>query len=219
MKIIFPRLGEIAANRYTKIIPSVSVVTLMVHFYSLLKKSLSILLKGFKNDADDDYILLDSNALVGAPEDIIVHQRKLAAKQQEKISRLIEDPDSVQMSFLVWLSIMTILMPLHYSLFKRGGFFNQRDSTNEQDCHGCFHYCDLRRSPATKALRAISSMMCSGSDSEHARLLVLRFGREQHWPSALTTSIHKCLVAVYCRMWRLFSALAHVVPVEASCDI
>ena len=202
MEVLFPKLGEIAANRYTKILPAVLRVCLMMNFYTLLKKALATLLKGLKIDSDDDAVLQDSDAVVGAPVDIMVHQRKLAAKQQEKIERLFENDDVVPMSFLVWVSIMMILQPLHYSIFKRGVFFNRKASGPEGERHGMFHYCNPKRSPATRALEDLASLMFSPSTSQHARLLAWRLGPVECWPLAVVTGLHICLVSVVAKLWR-----------------
>ena len=79
MKVIFPRMSRPAANRYTKIFPVVLRVCLMMHFFAVMKKALQILLRGRRGDSDDDAVLRHDNAVIGAPDDVIAHQRKLQA--------------------------------------------------------------------------------------------------------------------------------------------
>ena len=77
MKVLLRRISEPAANRYTKMFPVILSTCLMLHFYTFVKKALLRPLKGLKDDSDDDSILQDPNAVVGAPADVFVHQRKL----------------------------------------------------------------------------------------------------------------------------------------------
>ena len=79
MKVIFPHMTLPAANRYTKVFPVVCRVGLMLHFYGLPKKAMRRLLEGKADNSDGDAVLQHVDALVGAPADAIVHQRKLKA--------------------------------------------------------------------------------------------------------------------------------------------
>ena len=87
MKIILPRLTVPAANRYTKIFPVATSICLMLHFFKILKKALGRLLQGVVFHSDDDQILQDADAVVGAPTNAIVHQRKLQEKANYKLQR------------------------------------------------------------------------------------------------------------------------------------
>jgi hypothetical protein len=79
MDVIIPHISRPAANRYTKIDPVVRTIALMLHFYNIFQKAMRTLLKGKVDHSDDDQVLRDVDALVGAPVDVIVHQRKLQA--------------------------------------------------------------------------------------------------------------------------------------------
>ena len=86
--------------------------------FKILKKALGRLLQGVVFHSDDDQILQDADAVTGAPTDAIVHQRKLQEKQRQKVLRLVEDNDTPPMIFLVWVTVVQLIMPLHYKLFK-----------------------------------------------------------------------------------------------------
>ena len=80
MTVIFPRMTEPSANRYTKIFPAVLQNTLAMNFFTLTKRVILRLLKGVATGSDDDAeVLHDEAAIVGAPADAIVHMRKVQA--------------------------------------------------------------------------------------------------------------------------------------------
>jgi hypothetical protein len=79
MTIIIPHITRPAANRYTKVFPVAKQVCLMLHFNSVFKKSARKLLQGRTDNSDDEDVLHDANALVGALVDAIAHQRQLQA--------------------------------------------------------------------------------------------------------------------------------------------
>lgn len=82
MEIIFPKMSEPAANRYTKVYPAVLQVTLALNFFNVAKKAILRIVNGISDDSDVDEVLRDPDALVGAPSDAIVHMRKLQACSQ-----------------------------------------------------------------------------------------------------------------------------------------
>ena len=175
MKIILPRLTVPAANRYTKIFPVVTSICLMLHFFKILKKALGRLLQGVVFHSDDDQILQDADAVVGAPTNAIVHQRKLQEKQRQKMLRLVEDNDSPPMIFLVWVTVVQLIMPLHYKLFKRGVFFNQMQQGPDQERrYGCFELCTPSNNPAAQIISIITVTILepSAAGSQHLKLLL-----------------------------------------------
>ena len=95
MKVIFPRMSRPAANRYTKIFPVVLRICLMMHFYAVMHKALQILLRGRRGDSDDDAVLRHDNAVIGAPDDVIAHQRKLQATWHGIYTCMLRRPSAV----------------------------------------------------------------------------------------------------------------------------
>ena len=89
MKVIFRPLNIPAANRYTKVAPTVSAVALILHFYNFLKKVLSRCVKGMPDDDSVSNVLTNDNAVVGIPDDAMVHMRKVNEAQRLKMSRLV----------------------------------------------------------------------------------------------------------------------------------
>jgi hypothetical protein len=85
MGVIIPYISRPAANRYTKIDPVVRAIALMLNFYTVFKKAIRKLLQGRADNSDDDQVLRDDNALVGAPVDVILHLRKLQANKNNDI--------------------------------------------------------------------------------------------------------------------------------------
>ena len=79
MNIIIPHLTRPAANRWTTVFPVVCSNTLMLHFNGVFKKSVRHNLKDERANSDDENVLQDADALLGAPEDTIRYHRKLQA--------------------------------------------------------------------------------------------------------------------------------------------
>jgi hypothetical protein len=79
MNIIIPHLTRPAANRWTTVFPVVCSITLMLHFNGVFKKSVRHNLKDERANSDDENVLQDADALLGAPEDTIRYHRKLQA--------------------------------------------------------------------------------------------------------------------------------------------
>ena len=208
MQVIFPRLSEPAANRYTKIFPVVVRIALMLNFYRVLRLALQTLVKGLRVDSDDEAVLHDEAAMVGAPHDTMVHQRKLQAKQQAKLMQLVEQTDHTILLFLVWLVIVRTIMPLHWRLFKRGIFFNHMTRKPVADQRiGCFEFCrGGTDSPAGKLMATLSSMllMPETAGRKELDLLFLRYGQTTaQWPLALSVAVQISAVLVLSRIWRL----------------
>ena len=129
MKVIIPRMTTPAANRYTKIFPVCLQVCLMFHFYAVMPKAVRWLTEGAAGDSDEeDSVLRHPDAVVGAPEDAILHMRKLQAKQRTKLRQLCEQCATNSLLFLVWTVCTQLIMPLHYRLFKRGTWHNRMQS-------------------------------------------------------------------------------------------
>ena len=79
MTVVLPHLTRPAANRYTKVFPVVVRLTLMHHFYQFCKKAFRRQLNDQIANSDDEAVLANPNALVGAPDDPVNHYRRLQA--------------------------------------------------------------------------------------------------------------------------------------------
>ena len=152
-------------------------------------------------------MLQHADALVGAPADVIVHQRKLKEKQCDKILGLVCSTVA-PMHFLVWITITQLIMTLHYRLFKRGVFWNHMQAEEEADRRfAVFEFCRGPDSnPAGKLLTAVGQIMFDpdGAGRPHLRLLHARFGPTVAiWPLALMKELHMACVRTFSRSWRL----------------
>ena len=208
MKVIIPRMTTPAANRYTKIFPVCLQVCLMFHFYAVMPKAVRWLTEGAAGDSDEeDSVLRHPDAVVGAPEDAILHMRKLQAKQRTKLRQLCEQCVTNSLLFLVWTVCTQLIMPLHYRLFKRGTWYNRMQSRLEADRRfGCFDFCcGPARNPAAKVLTCISNMLLlpEASGRVDLKLVFLKYGSLADWPEALVVALHTSLVMAFCRLWRL----------------
>ena len=95
MTVIFPHLCRPAANKYTKVHPVSLKVTLMLHFYGLLRR---VLLRKCGSKAasslDDDQSDFEDNAVLGVPDDVLRHFRKVGSKMLDNNASFVFDPFS-----------------------------------------------------------------------------------------------------------------------------
>ena len=116
------------------------------------------------------------------------------------------------MIFLVWLTVVSQVMILHYKLFKTGTWLSHLPSVSacESDSQhrvGIFRFC--RRpwdNPAAQLLTALGACILDprGSGVEFLYLLFGRYGHDiLGWPQALTVALHCTLVLAFCRAWRM----------------
>ena len=208
MDVIIPHLTRPAANRYTKVFPVICTITLMLHFNGVFKKAVRHNLKDERVNSDDEHVLQDADAMLGAPQDIMRHSRKLQAKQRDKILSLVNHGDAM-MLFLVWMVVTQVVMVLHYRLFKRGVFYShmQQSKDEARKRFACFEFCrGADTNPAAKALNAIGSMLFhpDGAGREHLKLIHCRYGgHTSQWPLALVGALQISLLLAFARFWRL----------------
>ena len=63
------------------------------------------------------------------------------AKQRDKVLALVNNRDS-HMLFTVWLTVLQLIMGLHFRLFKRGRFFSHMQQQPEPERRvACFEFC------------------------------------------------------------------------------
>ena len=77
MAVICPHMTKPAANRFTKVAPVVGSVCLKLNFFTVFKKAMRRLLANRSDNSDDEAVLHDVNAVVGAPVDAIRFYRRL----------------------------------------------------------------------------------------------------------------------------------------------
>ena len=84
MEVVIPHLTLPA-----KVDPVARRVSLMLNFNGVFKTGIRKLLLNKMDNSYDDRVLRDSNALVGAPVDVIVHQRKLQASEKWSAKQIL----------------------------------------------------------------------------------------------------------------------------------
>ena len=80
MSVVLAPVSRPAANRYTRLFPVGARITLMLNFHGVCKRALRLVLKDAPHESDDDYVLQDVDALVGAPRNEMQYYRKLQAR-------------------------------------------------------------------------------------------------------------------------------------------
>ena len=79
MTVVLPHISRPAANRYTKVFPVVCRGALILNFFTVFKKAIRRQLQNRHDNSDDERVLNNPDAVVGAPADAISHHRKLQA--------------------------------------------------------------------------------------------------------------------------------------------
>ena len=198
MTVIFPHLCRPAANKYTKVHPVSLKVTLMLHFYGLLRR---VLLRKCGSKAasslDDDQSDFEDNAVLGVPDDVLRHFRKVGSKMLDNNASFVFDPFS-KMRLLIWCVVCAPVMVIHWSLFKRGTWCTH---VPEKRRCGVFALCSRQRNPVVLAMTKLASMVFDLEEScgvgwKHLHLVWLRLG--QRIVHLLQTSI----VLEFCHLWR-----------------
>jgi hypothetical protein len=112
------------------------------------------------------------------------------------------------MLVLIWVTITSLIMVLHWRLFKRGVWFNHMQGQDEAKRRfACFEFCrGPAANPASKVLTAIGMMMFDpdGEGRPHLKLLHSKYGNTTaELPLALLEELHGTLVLSFARLWRL----------------
>ena len=137
-------ISEPAANKYTKVDPCVRSVVLITWTFGLLRKALGAKLtkKARGNDPGHAAVIpgpghaavipdqVDTDGAIGIPRDMIEYQRKMGHIKLQKVHTFLCHGFSKYMC-LVWVVVSAPLMVLHYSRFRPGTFWNQRDHDDD----------------------------------------------------------------------------------------
>ena len=103
---------------------------------------------------------------------------------------------------LVWLVVCSVVMRVHYRLFKHGTWFTHRKGIR---CNVFELSRRSPRNPVISPLSAIASMLLDplGSGAQHLELIRLRFGEDMaFWPHRLVTALDVSLVLTFATLWR-----------------
>ena len=128
------------------------------------------------------------------------------AKQRDKVLALVNNRDS-QMLFTVWLTVLQLIMALHFSLFKRGRFFSHMEQRDAERRFACFEFCrGPEANPAAKTLTGIANILLApdGAGRAHLRLIHGIYGGvSANWPLVLMGALQITAVLAFARFWRL----------------
>ena len=138
-------------------------------------------------------------------DDVVTHQVESSSKmgrvQLIKAYRFLNG-STCKYTTLIWVAVCSIIMVIHYKLFKRGTW---RSHLNDQERFGLFDFCSRsERNPAAKALTNLANIIYDpeGAGRSHMLPLLLKFGLVSRWPKRVLTTLHVCLVVAFCLLWR-----------------
>jgi hypothetical protein len=200
-RVVLPAVSTPAMNKYTKVEPVVTKVTLMASFGTVLRKVILHKLGRVDDRADGHASDVSEDALLGIPTDPTAHMRKLGNQQLHRALAFLSTPSS-RTSTLCWLIVCRIIMVIHYRLFKRGGFHSH---AREQTRFAVYDFCSgVERSPSALALTDLAAILMDpmGEGRKHVRVLLLKFGAMDTWPLIVTTRLHVASVLAFCGIWR-----------------
>ena len=129
--VVLRNLQIPALNKWTKLAPVLSQITLMANFFRVIARAFGSKLEasGQVRDAeasgqvDPEDADMSEGEILGAPSDSAVAFRKAAQRRMNKGYRFLSHPGTPG-TLLVWMVISDIVMPIHYRLFKYATFFH-----------------------------------------------------------------------------------------------
>ena len=131
----------------------------------------------------------------------------IQAKHKEKVLTLFGSGAEIPIKFLVWTTVLSNIMVLHYRLFRLGTWFNHFRGEDQRKRLGCFPFCrGPADNPAAKMITAFGAIILDGDGAgqEFMPLIVSRYGGQSaNWPVALLSPLHTSCVLAFCRAWRM----------------
>ena len=195
-------------NKYTKVDPVVRKVTLMVHCYGLLRR---IVAKKLKLAAPREPDLpgaasglqggFELESVIGIPKDPRQHLKCVGEARLRRVHDFTS-MGAAKMLTLVWLVVCSVIMRVHYRLFKHGTWFTHRRGLR---CN-VFEFAGRSpHSPITASLSALAAMLldplCGGSP--YLEVVRLRFGDDMaDWPPRLVIALEVSLLLAFATLWR-----------------
>ena len=130
--IVAPPVSTPAVNKYTKVDPVMRKVALMVSCYGLLRRVVAKKLgreAPREQDVQDTQVDLTSSELldsvVGIPKDPRRHQKCVGKVRLLRVHELVS-AGAAKLLTLAWLVVCSVVMRVHYRLFKHGTWFTHR---------------------------------------------------------------------------------------------
>ena len=131
--VVLRNLQIPALNKWTKLAPVLSQITLMANFFRVIARAFGSKLEDTKSaeasgQVDPEDADMSEGEILGAPSDSAVAFRKAAQRRMNKGYRFLSHPGTPG-TLLVWMVISDIVMPIHYRLFKYATFFTLQGRT------------------------------------------------------------------------------------------
>ena len=152
-------------------------------------------------DSADATFELHPDGAIGVPMDM-EYERQVGHIKLTKVFNFFGHGEAKYL-FLVWLCIANLVMPVHYSLFKSGTWFQNRRPEAKQKISDLID--GSRGSPVKTCLGSLAEILLDsrGRGRRHLRILSLKLGDQTHlWPPRVLQALHVATTVVFCIMWR-----------------
>ena len=191
-----------ALNKWTTVSPCLNLIAAMQHFCNLLPEAMG---RCFPPQPDLSSGSEDEGQPLGVPLDQTKVWRKLARKRQNKSAQFMQDGDS-QWLTLLWASCAAPVMRIHYVLFKRGTFLNERPQEPEKDWITTLVLSNRAMNPATRAMSDLTSMILDTVRVPAWQPLSGFYGPVLSWPQARLRTARRTLLTEMGQLWRKLMA-------------
>ena len=206
--VVAPPISTPAVNKYTKVDPVVRKVTLMVHCFGLLRRIVAKKLgvaAPRESEVTETASGLDGgfelDGIIGIPKDPRLHQKCVGEARLRRVHEFMS-MGAAKILTLVWLVVCSVIMQVHYRLFKHGTWFTHRAGVR---C-SVFEFAGRSTSsPVIATLSALASMLldplCGGRP--YLQILRSRYGDDMaDWPPRLVRALEVALVLAFATLWR-----------------
>lgn len=200
-RFVAPCITEPAANKYTKVDAVMRKLALATNFFGLLRRAFG---RKFNDSAKTESERSDFSvdAAIGAPQDQMRHWRKVKHIKLNRSYDFLKQRSSEYLP-LIWLCVCSVIMVVHYKLFKNGTWYSHRQT---RDRYNIFDFCsDAEENPICEALSLLAAMMVDpeGAGKRPLALLFLKFGQKfSEWPRHVRNYLDGSLCIAFSVLWR-----------------
>eukprot|EP00435_Cladocopium_sp_Y103_P063735 s662_g25.t1 len=141
----------------------------------------------------------DEGAPLGAPVDQTRAWRRLARRRQKKAAHFLQDRHCQWMT-LLWAVLTSPVMVVHYKLFKRGTWFNERPELSE----GGSAAASTFRAAAWDAFLQIGDFLLQQDAVQVPAWIPLvgMYGSVLSWSQDRLRAVRRCIVTLLGQLWR-----------------
>ena len=190
-----------ALNKWTTVAPCVNLIAAMMHFCNVLPEAMGRCFPPEVVSSDSE----EEGQPLGVPLDQTKVWRKLARKRQSKAGQFMQDGDSHWLC-LLWAMCAAPIMVIHYSLFKRGVFFNERPEEADNDWITTLVLSNRAMNPATKAMSNLTQMILDTVQVATWQPMIGLYGPLLLWPQARLRTVRRTLLTEMGQLWRKLMA-------------